>query len=48
MDINSRFLESDGTLSPEVSPNLFHLSPKGYEIWADAINEIVNQMVKNP
>jgi lysophospholipase L1-like esterase len=48
VDINSRLLGSDGTLSPEISPNSFHFPPKGYEIWADAINEIVNQMVKNP
>jgi lysophospholipase L1-like esterase len=48
MDISSRLLESDGSLSPEVSPNFFHISAKGYEIWADAIHETVKQMLRNP
>jgi lysophospholipase L1-like esterase len=48
IDINSRLLESDGTLRPEISPNLFHLSAKGHEIWADAIHATVKQMVGNP
>lgn len=37
VNINSRFLAEDGTLSREIMPDLLHLSPKGYQIWADAI-----------
>jgi beta-glucosidase len=37
LDIGDKFLEDDGTLSKEIMPDLLHLSPKGYEIWADAI-----------
>jgi lysophospholipase L1-like esterase len=37
MDIGDRFLESDGSISPEVMPDALHPSPLGYEIWADAV-----------
>ena len=37
LDIGHRFLNSDGTLPAEIMPDYLHLSPQGYEIWADAI-----------
>jgi lysophospholipase L1-like esterase len=37
LDIGARFLEPDGTLSREIMPDLLRLSPRGYRIWADAI-----------
>jgi beta-glucosidase len=37
LDIGHRFLRPDGTLSGEIMPDYLHLSPKGYEIWAQAI-----------
>jgi lysophospholipase L1-like esterase len=37
LDIGSKFLEPDGSLSKDVMPDFLHLSPKGYQIWADAI-----------
>lgn len=39
LDIGSRFLQSDGTLSKDVMPDFLHPGPRGYEIWADAIRE---------
>jgi len=30
-------INKDGTLSKEIMPDALHLSPKGYQIWADAI-----------
>lgn len=36
-DIGSVFLEKDGTITKEIMRDLLHLSPKGYEIWADAM-----------
>jgi lysophospholipase L1-like esterase len=45
-DIGDKFLTSDGGLSREVMPDLLHLSPKGYEIWADAIKEDIAKLVK--
>ena len=39
LDIGPKFLAEDGTLSREIMPDLLHLSPKGYEIWAEAIED---------
>jgi beta-glucosidase len=44
-DIGKKFLEADGTLSREIMPDLLHLSPQGYRIWAEAIEEMVAQTV---
>ena len=38
LDIGPKFLEADGTLTKEIMPDLLHLSPKGYEIWATSID----------
>ncbi len=39
LDIGHQFLERDGSLSREIMPDFLHLSPKGYAIWAEAIEE---------
>ncbi len=39
LDIGHKFLEDDGTLSATIMPDYLHLTPKGYEIWAAAIEE---------
>ncbi len=44
-DIGKKFLEPDGTLSREIMPDLLHLSPKGYQIWAEAIEPTVAEAV---
>ncbi len=44
MDIGKQFLEKDGTLSTEVMPDLIHLSEKGYQIWAEAIDEKLSDL----
>lgn len=38
LDLAPKFLAEDGTLSREIMPDLLHLSPKGYEIWASSID----------
>lgn len=37
LDIGDRFLDSKGQVPRDVMPDYLHLSLKGYEIWADAI-----------
>ena len=37
LDINENFLTEDGILSEEIMPDMLHPGPKGYQIWADAI-----------
>ena len=46
LDIGHRFIEKDGSLSKEIMPDFLHLSPKGYEIWADAIKEPLARLLK--
>ena len=43
VDFSDKFLQADGTLSREVMPDFLHPGPKGYQIWADAIQPIINQ-----
>jgi len=37
LDIGPNFLTADGTLEKSIMPDLLHLSPRGYEIWAESI-----------
>jgi beta-glucosidase len=45
LDIGPKFLEKDGTLTKEIMPDLLHLSPKGYRIWAEAVEPVVAETV---
>lgn len=46
LDIGKKFLASDGTLPADVMPDALHLSEKGYGIWADAIDEELQKLLK--
>jgi (4-O-methyl)-D-glucuronate---lignin esterase len=39
LDIGAKFLAPDGTIPADVMSDLLHPSPKGYEIWAQAVKE---------
>lgn len=43
IDFGQKFLESDGSLSPEIMPDYLHLSPQGYGIWAETIRPYLEQ-----
>ncbi len=45
MDITSKYLEADGTISKEVMHDFLHLAPKGYDIWAESISGRVKEIV---
>ena len=45
-DFGDKFLEADGTLSPEVMPDFLHPNAKGYQIWADAIQPFIDKYLK--
>ncbi len=47
LDINQAFLESDGTLSKEIMPDLLHPNAAGYEIWSKAIMGKVKELMAN-
>jgi len=43
LDFADKFLQPDGTLSKDIMPDYLHPSAKGYQIWADQINPIINR-----
>ena len=46
LDIGEKFLQPDGTLTKEIMPDFLHLTEKGYQIWADAIQESLAELLK--
>ena len=46
LDIGGKFLDKEGALPKSVMPDFLHLSAKGYEIWADAIEVKTKEMLK--
>jgi lysophospholipase L1-like esterase len=46
LDISSKFLESDGTLSTNVMPDLLHPNEHGYKIWAESMEPTLAAMLK--
>jgi lysophospholipase L1-like esterase len=45
-DIGEKFLDKEGTLNRKIMPDLLHLSQEGYQIWADAIKDDVQKLLK--
>jgi len=45
-DIGAKFLNSEGGLPREIMPDLLHLSPKGYTIWAEAVSPDIEKLLK--
>ena len=45
MDIGKQFLQPDGTITKETMPDFLHLTPKGYQIWADAIKDKLAELL---
>ncbi len=44
-DIGTHFLEPDGSISTDVMPDGCHLSPRGYALFADALEPLVRAML---
>jgi len=45
LDIGDRFTNRDGTVSKEIMPDFLHLSPRGYGLWAEAIEPVVKDLM---
>lgn len=45
LDFGDKFVQSDGTISKEIMNDYLHLTPKGYQIWADAVKEPISEML---
>jgi lysophospholipase L1-like esterase len=48
LDIGDKFVSKDGTISKELMPDMLHLSPKGYELWAEAVQPKVKELMDKP
>lgn len=46
LDIASAFLDDDGVLAKDIMPDGLHLSPKGYALWAEAMNPTLMQILE--
>ena len=46
LDIGAKFLEADGTLPKSVMPDLLHPNERGYQIWADAMESTLVELLK--
>ena len=47
LDIGPKFLGADGSLSKEIMPDLLHLSPAGYTIWAENVTPKIKELLAN-
>lgn len=45
LDIGQRFVRGDGTIGTDIMPDLLHLSPAGYRIWAEAMEPTVRRLL---
>lgn len=46
LDIGSRLIEADGTISKAVMPDFLHLSEAGYRTWAEAMEPKLSSLLK--
>ncbi len=46
LDIGDKFLAADGAISKDVMKDGLHPTPKGYQIWADAMQPLLDEMLK--
>ena len=45
LDVGNKFKNEDGTLPKDIMPDSLHLKPAGYEIWAEAIEPKVKELM---
>ncbi len=48
LDIGKVFLNEDGTISNQIMPDYLHLTPRGYRLWAEAIEPTLWSMLDEP
>lgn len=46
LDIGSSFLDPDGKIPEDIMYDQLHLTEKGYQIWADAMQPLLTEMLK--
>ncbi|MDR1009740.1 MAG: GDSL-type esterase/lipase family protein [Opitutaceae bacterium] len=48
LDITKVFLDADGKIPDDVMPDQLHPGPKGYQLWADAMQPTLDTMMQEP
>lgn len=49
LDVGIHFLEADKTISKEIMPDFLHLTPRGYDLWAAAMEGTIRRLLgENP
>lgn len=46
LDIGPKFMTADGSITRTIMPDQLHLSGAGYEIWAEVMAPVVDEMMK--
>jgi N-acetylglucosamine-6-sulfatase len=44
LEVGDQFLEPDGSISPSIMPDQLHLSAKGYDLWAEALEPTLKEL----
>lgn len=47
LNINNTFLDDNGVLSEEIMPDLLHPNKYGYQLWAEAMQPTIDELLKN-
>jgi len=48
LDFGAKFLDAQGNIPNELMPDQIHPSPAGYQLWADAMDPLLKQMMSEP
>jgi beta-glucosidase len=48
LDVSDKFLDANGSLGKDMMADYLHPTPKGYAIWADAMQPLIDQMMGGP
>jgi lysophospholipase L1-like esterase len=46
LDIGDKFLDADGKIPVDIMKDFLHPTPKGYQIWADAMQPLLDEMMR--
>jgi beta-glucosidase len=46
LDLTSKFTDSNGDIPPDVMKDHLHPTPKGYKIWAENMQPLLDEMMK--